>query len=78
MTIVILLQASGYRNLKTYYTQHVCIYLRREFPDLVSFQRMVKLQNEIVLPLAAFLHTGFGQLTVAPNPRRLDKSSPDR
>jgi len=27
MTIVILFQSSGFRNLKTYYTQHVCIYL---------------------------------------------------
>jgi hypothetical protein len=57
MTIVILFQISGFRNFKTYYTQRVCAHLRREFPDLVSYQRFVELKSEIVLPLAAFLHT---------------------
>jgi len=63
MTIVILFQSSGFRNLKTYYTQHVCKHLRGEFPDLVSYGRLVELQSEIVLPLAAFLHTRFGPCT---------------
>jgi len=63
MTIVILFQVSGFRNFKTYYTQHVCKHLRGEFPNLVSYQRMVELQSEIVLPLAAFLHTRFGSCT---------------
>ena len=63
MTIVILFQLSGFRNFKTYYTQHVCPYLRREFPSLVSYGRLVELQSEIVAPLAAFLQTRFGQCT---------------
>jgi hypothetical protein len=63
MTIVILFQTSGSRNFKTYYTQCVCMHLRREFPGLVSYQRFVELQSEIVLPLAAFLHTRFGSCT---------------
>jgi hypothetical protein len=37
MTLVILFQLSGFRGLKTYYTQYVCQHLRGEFPDLVSF-----------------------------------------
>jgi Transposase DDE domain len=63
MTIVILFQASGFRNFKTYYTQHVCKHLRGEFPNLVSYQRLVELQSEIVLPLAAFLRVRFGPCT---------------
>jgi len=63
MTIVILFQLSGFRNLKTYYTQYVCQHLRREFPNLVSYGRFVELQSEIVLPLAAFLRTRFGPCT---------------
>lgn len=63
MTIVILFQSSGFRNFKIYYTQHVCAHLREEFPNLVSYQRFVELQSEIVLPLAAFLHTRFGPCT---------------
>ena len=63
MTIVILFQASGFRNFKTYYTQQVSKQLRREFPNLVSYQRFVELQSEIVLPLAAFLRQRFGPCT---------------
>ena len=63
MTVVLLFQVSGFRNFKTYYTQHVCQHLRGEFPDLVSYGRFVELQSKIVLPLAAFLHTRFCQCT---------------
>jgi hypothetical protein len=59
MTIVILLQASGFRDFKTYYTQCVCKQLRDEVPNLVSYQWMVELQSKAVLPLAAFLRTRF-------------------
>ena len=63
MTIVILFQLSGFRNFKTYYTQHVCKHLGREFPQLVSYQRFVELQSTVVMPLAAFLQTRFGRST---------------
>jgi len=63
MTIVILFQLSGFRNFKTYYTQHVCVHLRSEFPNLVSYQRMVELQSMTALPLTAFLHTRLGHCT---------------
>ena len=60
MTIIILFQSSGFRNFKTYYAGHVCAHLRKEFPGLVSYQRMVELQSQTALPLTAFLHTRFG------------------
>src|SRR5262245_12189559 len=63
MTIVILFQASGFRNFKTYYTQYVCEHPRGEFPNLVSYQRLVELQREVILPLAAFLRFRFGPCT---------------
>jgi len=63
MTIVILFQSSGFRNFKTYYTMHVCAHLRKEFPGLVSYQRMVELQSQAALPLTAFLQTRFGRCT---------------
>lgn len=63
MTIVILFQASGFRNLKTYYTQYVCVHMRREFPNLVSYERFVELQSQTALPLTAFLQTRFGRCT---------------
>jgi len=49
--------------LKTYYRQYVCAFLRKEFPNLVSYQRFVELQSETLWPLAAFLHTRFGSCT---------------
>ena len=60
MTIVILFHHSGFRNFKTYYTQHVCQHWRREFPQLVSYQRFVELKPSALIPLAAFLHSRFG------------------
>ena len=62
-SVVILFQSSGFRNFKTYYTGHVCAHLRKEFPGLVSYQRMVELQSRTALPLTAFLHTRFGRCT---------------
>jgi len=63
MTILILFQASGFRNLKTYSTQYVCVHMRREFPNLVSYERFVELQSQTALPLTAFLQTRFGRCT---------------
>src|SRR5262252_2154985 len=63
MTIIILFQSSGFRNFKTYYTGHVCAHLRKEFPGLVSYQRMVELQSQTALPLTAFLQARFGRCT---------------
>lgn len=63
MTILILFQTSGFRNFKTYYTEHVCAHLRKEFPGLVSYQRMVELQSQAALPMTAFLQTRFGRCT---------------
>lgn len=60
MTIVILFHHSGFRNFKSYYTQHVCQHWRAEFPHLVSYQRMVELKPSVLVPLAAFLHSRFG------------------
>jgi hypothetical protein len=63
MTIVILFHQSGYRNFKTFYTAHVAKHLRSEFPRLVSYNRLVELEAECVVPLALFLHTRFGRCT---------------
>lgn len=60
MTIIILFQCSGFRNFKTYYTQHVCVHLGQAFPHLVSYNRFVELEKSASIPLAAFLQTRFG------------------
>nr|WP_263363524.1 hypothetical protein [Candidatus Enterovibrio escacola] len=42
MTIVIAFHQSEYRDFKTYYIHFVYRYLTNEFPELVSYTRMLK------------------------------------
>ena len=63
MTILILFQQSGYRTFKGFYTQHVQIHLRTEFPLLVSYTRFVALMPRFLVPLAIYLHTQRGDCT---------------
>lgn len=55
MTIQILFHISGYRNFKTFYIGYVCEHLKSWFPDLVSYNRMVELCSESLIPMAIFL-----------------------
>jgi Transposase DDE domain len=63
MTIAILFQQSGYRTFKAFYTQYVQVYLRAEFPHLVSYTRCVELLPRVLLPLAIYLRTQCGSCT---------------
>jgi hypothetical protein len=63
MTILILFQTSGFRNLKTFYLHYICQHLTRSFPQRVSYSRFVELEAESLLPLAAFLTTRLGRCT---------------
>ena len=60
MTIIVEFHRSNYRTFKHYYNQHVCVYLRWAFPQLVSYNRFVELMGEALLPLCAYLHTRKG------------------
>jgi hypothetical protein len=61
--LLILFQTSHYRTFKAYYTQHVQVHLRAEFPQLVSYSRFVELVPTVLLPLVAYLHTQMGTCT---------------
>lgn len=56
MTIVIAFHRSGYRNFKTFYIKHVSIYWRAYFPQLVSYTRMLKLMQSILVPLCSYMN----------------------
>ena len=60
MTILILFHQSNYQTLKVYYEKHVRHYLRWAFPNLVSYNRFVELQQEVLEPLSVYLYTRFG------------------
>jgi hypothetical protein len=58
MTIVIHFHQSGYRDFKDYYTKHVEVHLRLEFPQLVSYSRFVTLMQRVVVLLWAYAQAG--------------------
>jgi hypothetical protein len=61
LTILILFQQSGYRRFKGFYTQHVQVHLRQEFPALVSYPRFVALMPRSLVPMAIYLHMQLGE-----------------
>jgi len=54
MTILIHFHQSHYRHFKAYYTEHVRVHLRAEFPGLVSYTRFVDFIPSVLLPLCAY------------------------
>lgn len=57
MTIMVLFHYKQYRNLKSFYLYYVKVHMKNEFPDTVSYNRFVELQQKAILPLAIFLKT---------------------
>ena len=55
MLILIMFHVSGYRCLKHYYLEYVCVHLRHLFPELVSYNRFVEPEKDVALPLAIFI-----------------------
>nr|WP_223824255.1 hypothetical protein [Candidatus Enterovibrio escacola] len=52
MTIVITFHQSGYRDFQTYYIHFVCRYLTNEFPELISYTRMLNLTQGVLVRFA--------------------------
>src|SRR5215469_10294751 len=63
MTILIHFHQSCYRTFKHYYTRYVQVFLRREFPHLLSYTRLVEVMDEYLVPLTAYLQTHLGGCT---------------
>jgi hypothetical protein len=55
ITILIAFHLGGYRNLKHFYTQYVQVHLTNEFPETVSYNRFVELQQKALFPMVIFL-----------------------
>lgn len=55
ITILIAFHLGGYRNLKHFYTQYVQVHLTRDFPETVSYNRFVELQQKALFPMVIFL-----------------------
>ena len=54
MTILIMYHLSRYRTFKWYYTKHIMIHQRKDFPDLVSYNRFVEIMKFAFVPLILY------------------------
>src|SRR6218665_175181 len=62
ITLMVLFHESRFRDFKTFYTGYVVHHMRDLFPDLVSYNRMVELISEAILPMVIFLkNRGLGE-----------------
>jgi hypothetical protein len=62
MTVVIFFHLSGMRNFKYFY-QLFCKEFSKEFPNLVSYQRMVELMKSVTMHIYAFILHNVGECT---------------
>jgi len=63
MTILMLFHRSNYRTFKHFYQEYVCVSLRADFPNLVSYQRFIELVPGAFVPLCAYLQSRKGEVT---------------
>ncbi len=59
--ILILFHLIRYRDFKTFYIHYVCVYLKKEFPHLVSYTQFLELKKRAIFPLYCFLLTLCGK-----------------
>lgn len=56
ITIMILFHSGNFRNFKHFYIEYVNKHLKSYFPDLVSYNRFVELQQSATIPMFAYFH----------------------
>lgn len=54
MTILIMYHLSGYKTFKWYYTKHVMIHHRKDYPDIISYNRFVEIMKFALVPLILY------------------------
>jgi Transposase DDE domain len=62
LTIVILFHQSNYRTFKYFY-EYVCKYLKRDFPNLISYSHFVHSMKNLFIPIFAYLLQRRGEIT---------------
>ena len=64
ITILILFHLGRFRELKHFYINYVQKHLKQDFPQTVSYNRFVELQQKVLLPMTLFLKTlRMGEIT---------------
>jgi hypothetical protein len=65
LTIIVWFHQSNHKTFKQYYTNYVSVYLRSDFPRLVSYGRFVELMSATSVPLHSLLMSLLGQPSLA-------------
>ena len=55
ITIMIYFHLGQFRNLKHFYIMHIQVHRKGDFPQTLSYNRFVELQQKAVLPMTVFL-----------------------
>src|SRR5215510_87554 len=55
ITIMIMFHQSRYRDIKSFYIKHIQKNCKSDFPETVSYNRFVELQQKALLPMTVFL-----------------------
>lgn len=63
MTILILFHQSHYRNFKHFYLIQICQNMKDVFPNTVSYNRFVELQQSVLIPLCFLIQLFRGEET---------------
>jgi len=63
ITIMIGFHLGNHRTFKHYYNQTVCTYMKDLFPNVVSYNRFVRLQQRVFVVFALFLKSRMGKCT---------------
>ena len=53
--IMIMFHMGGYKCLKHYYVNYICVHCRHLFPQVVSYNRFVELERDVMLEMAMFV-----------------------
>ena len=60
MTLLVWFHRSGYRTFKDFYILHVRVFLKAEFPGLVSYNRFIEYTPSVLQALCAYLCARMG------------------
>jgi hypothetical protein len=59
LTIVIAFHLSHYRDFKAFY-KYLLANHRRDFPNLISYNRFIEMMPRLIVPLSCYLQSRFG------------------
>lgn len=63
MTILIRFHSSGFRTFKDFYIKHVSVYMRAEFPGLISYNRFIEFVPSAFAAIGSYVQNCLSQST---------------